>query len=330
MNKPVLPSHLQRASRPGLAMALGGRLRRGAVHLCHRRRDCCRNIPRLVFNHNEAVLYRWVQEYAPELFRKIQALVAAGSLVHQRRLVPAAGCEPARHRIAHPRIATGGAFFREHFGVEPRVAYNFDSFGHSAGLPQLLRRAGYELYIHMRPQAPDLALPSDLYRWRGLDGSEILRAADCRRALPHGAAQHRAAAGRRRGAGAASSTAMCRCSGASATTAAAPTREDLQRIDDFARREQRVDIVHSTTEQPLRRAAEPRLPGAPVVEGELQRVFTGCYTSLVAAQTPGRQEPGRTGPGRGAARRDLVATRAGVSADRPRRSLARPSVQRLP
>jgi hypothetical protein len=26
----------------------------------------------------------------------------------------------------------------------------------------------------MRPQDPDLKLPSDLYRWRGVDGSEIL------------------------------------------------------------------------------------------------------------------------------------------------------------
>ena len=54
------------------------------------------------------------------------------------------------------------------------MAYNFDSFGHSAGLPQLLRQAGYEMYIHMRPQEPELQLPADLYRWRGVDGSEIL------------------------------------------------------------------------------------------------------------------------------------------------------------
>ncbi len=29
-----------------------------------------------IFNHNEVILYRWVEEYEPELFEKIQRLVA--------------------------------------------------------------------------------------------------------------------------------------------------------------------------------------------------------------------------------------------------------------
>ena len=31
-----------------------------------------------VFNHNEAILYRWVEEHEPELFHCIQKLVQAG------------------------------------------------------------------------------------------------------------------------------------------------------------------------------------------------------------------------------------------------------------
>ncbi len=34
--------------------------------------------PQLIFTHNEAVLYRWVQTYDPGLFREIQALVKEG------------------------------------------------------------------------------------------------------------------------------------------------------------------------------------------------------------------------------------------------------------
>ena len=37
----------------------------------------CEKYDGFVFNHNEAVLYKWVEEYEPELFQKIQALVAA-------------------------------------------------------------------------------------------------------------------------------------------------------------------------------------------------------------------------------------------------------------
>ena len=71
------------------------------------------------------------------------------------------------------QIAEGRRYFRDAFGAAPRVAYNFDSFGHSGGLPQILCLAGYEMYIHMRPQSQELDLPADLYRWRGADGTEI-------------------------------------------------------------------------------------------------------------------------------------------------------------
>jgi alpha-mannosidase len=232
----------------------------------------------LIFNHNEAVLYQWVQEYAPDLFRRIQALVQAGRWCISGGwfLQPDVNLPDTESLIR--QITTGRAFFREHFGVEPRVAYNFDSFGHSAGLPQLLVRSGYAMYIHMRPQAQDLTLPSDLYRWRGLDGSEILTlrivvglyhterdnlvsrleegvalALKLNRDVPvfWGIGDH--------GGGA--------------------TREDLQRLDAFMQRETRVAIVHSSTER-LYAALQEAGKQAPIVEGELQRVFTGCYTSL--------------------------------------------------
>jgi alpha-mannosidase len=82
-------------------------------------------------------------------------------------------------------IALGRRFVLEHFDAKPIVAYNFDSFGHGGGLPQILRQAGYSMYIHMRPQEPDLKLPSDLYRWKGVDGSRSSHT-DLGRALSYG------------------------------------------------------------------------------------------------------------------------------------------------
>lgn len=57
------------------------------------------------------------------------------------------------------------------------------------------------------------------------------------------------------------------------------TREDLKRIDAFQIREKRVEIIHSTPDR-LYEALKEEGGWAPVVEGDLQRVFTGCYTSL--------------------------------------------------
>jgi len=39
--------------------------------------DLCEQFDGFIFNHNEAKLYMWVEEYEPELFIRIQKLVAA-------------------------------------------------------------------------------------------------------------------------------------------------------------------------------------------------------------------------------------------------------------
>lgn len=232
----------------------------------------------LIFNHNEALLYQWVQKYDPPLFREIQQLVKKGRwfISGGWYLQPDVTLPGTESLIRH--ISVGRRYFQEHFRVQPKVAYNFDSFGHSGGLPQILSLSGYKMYIHMRPHISDLELPSDLYRWRGVDGSEIIGlriiiglyhterdnieqrisegvelALKLNRDVPvfWGLGDH--------GGGA--------------------TREDLEKIDAFIRKEDQVDIIHSTPDRlydTLREAAQD----APVVEGDLQRVFTGCYTSL--------------------------------------------------
>ena len=234
--------------------------------------------PTLIFNHNEALLYRWVKDYAPGLFGEIQNLVVAGrwAISGGWFLQPDVNLPGTESLIRH--MALGRHFFREHFAVEPRVAYNFDSFGHSAGLPQLLRQAGFQMYIHMRPQAPELDLPSDLYRWRGLDGSEIL-ALRIAVGLYH---TERHNIEERLQQGVELALTLNRdvpVFWGIGDHGGGPSREDLRRIDDFIPREKRVALVHSTPDR-LYEALRVAGQQAPIFADDLQRVFTGCYTSL--------------------------------------------------
>ena len=64
-------------------------------------------------------------------------------------------------------ILEGRRYFQEKFGVKPTVAYNFDTFGHPASLPQLLQQSGFRLYIHCRPTDQQMELPATLDRWQG-------------------------------------------------------------------------------------------------------------------------------------------------------------------
>ena len=56
--------------------------------------DFCEKYDGFIFNHNESVLYEWVEEYEPALFARIQKLVKEGK-------VSTAGLSYAVRRIIH-------------------------------------------------------------------------------------------------------------------------------------------------------------------------------------------------------------------------------------
>jgi len=231
-----------------------------------------------IFNHNEAVLYRWVEKYDPALFREIQTLVRKGrwSIAGGWYLQPDVNMPGLESLIR--QIAEGRRFFREKFRAKPRVAYNFDSFGHSGGLPQVLKLAGYHMYIHMRPQKEELSFPADLYRWRGVDGTEILTLR-IETGLYH---SERDNIEEKMGEGVELALRLRRdvpVFWGLGNHGGGATREALAAIDAFIAREKRIEIIHSTPDR-LYEALRAAGRKAPVVEGDLQRVFTGCYTSL--------------------------------------------------
>lgn len=130
--------------------------------------------PDFIFNHNEALFYQWLLKYDPDLFAEIQKRFKAGRwfISDGCYLQPDVNLPGTQSIIRH--IVEGRRFFKAHFGVQPKVAYNFDLFGQSSGLPQIFKQAGYKMYIHLCPESNYLDLPADLYRWHGVDGSEII------------------------------------------------------------------------------------------------------------------------------------------------------------
>jgi alpha-mannosidase len=245
----------------------------------------------LIFCHNEAVLYRWVERFDPALFDEIRKLVGMGRWVVSggwflQPDVNLPGTESVIRQIAEGRL-----YFEEKFGGRPRVAYNFDSFGHGGGLPQILKLAGFGMYIHMRPQADELELPADLYRWRGVDGAEIAayRIAVGLYHTERGNIEERLKSGvdlaLRLGRDVPVFWGLGNHGGGA-------TRKDLEKIDAFIAREERVRVLHSSPDkfyEAVKRAAED----APVFEGDLQRTFTGCYTSLSRLKRRSQRSLGR-------------------------------------
>ena len=134
----------------------------------------CKEFEEFVFNHNEALLYKWIENYEPELFSQIQQLVKKGKWNIMGGWYIQPDCNIPSGESFVRQILLGKQYFKEKFGVEPKTAINFDSFGHTRGLVQILKKAGYTSYLFCRPDIKELTLPSDDFIWVGYDGSEIL------------------------------------------------------------------------------------------------------------------------------------------------------------
>lgn len=134
----------------------------------------CEEFEEFVFNHNEAVLYQWVESYEPELFQRIKKLVKRRKwhVMGGWYLQPDCNMPSGESFVRH--ILVGKQYFKKKFGVEPKTAVNLDSFGHTRGLVQILKKSGYTSYLFCRPDPNELALPADDFIWIGYDGSEIL------------------------------------------------------------------------------------------------------------------------------------------------------------
>ena len=143
--------------------------------------ELCENDVAFIFNHNEAILYKWVQEYEPSLFERIQRLVKRGRWHIMGGWYIQPDCNMLSGESFVRQILIGKAYFKDHFDVEPTTAINFDSFGHTRGLVQILVKSGYDSYLFGRPGPDDLKLPQEEFIWVGYDDSEIMatRFVDC-------------------------------------------------------------------------------------------------------------------------------------------------------
>ncbi len=133
----------------------------------------CEEFPGYIFNHNEAVLYQWVEKFEPALFRKIKKLVKEKRwhILGGWYLQP--DCNLPSGESFVRQILLGKRYFKEKFGVDVRTASNLDPFGHTQGLVQIMAKSGYDSYIFCRPGPADLPLPSEDFTWVGFDGSTV-------------------------------------------------------------------------------------------------------------------------------------------------------------
>lgn len=130
--------------------------------------DFCEKYDGFVFNHNEALLYEWVEEYEPSLFERIKRLVKEGKWRIMGGWYLQPDCTMLSGESFLSQIELGRKYFKEKFGVEPTTAVNFDPFGHTKGLVQILEKTGYNAYMFMRPHKYERN-----FTWKGFADSSV-------------------------------------------------------------------------------------------------------------------------------------------------------------
>ncbi|MCX7795322.1 MAG: alpha-mannosidase [bacterium] len=127
-----------------------------------------------IFTASSACLYKWVEETDPKLFKKIQEKVEEGRwcIVGGWWIEPDCNI-PSGEALVRQGLY-GQKYFEEKFGIEAKVGYNPDSFGHNWMIPQILKKMGIDYYVFMRPGPHEKDLPEDIFWWESPDGSRIL------------------------------------------------------------------------------------------------------------------------------------------------------------
>jgi alpha-mannosidase len=228
------------------------------------------------FCHNEALLYAWVEEFEPALFERIRALVRAGRwhVIGGWYLQP--DCNLPCGESFVRQITIGLTYFREKFGVRPRVAFNVDPFGHSRGLVQVLKKSGYTGYLFCRPDAQHLSLPSDDFTWVGYDGSTVLG----HRSREHYNSERgraREKAGRWLQAHTGDDDGLLLWG--VGNHGGGPSREDIRGLASLAAETADCELVHANPEIYFDRL-EARAASLPRHEADLNPWAPGCYTSM--------------------------------------------------
>ncbi len=248
--------------------------------------EFCEEYDNFVFCHNEALLYQWIEEYDPELFKKIQELVKKDKwhIMGGWQLQP--DCNMPSGESFVRQILSGRKYFLEKFGKAPTVAINFDPFGHSRGLVQIMKKSGYDGYLFMRPDGNFLDLPADEFRWVGYDGSEITAV--------------RLAGGYGSGKGRAAQKALdyiekCKeddfflCLWGIGNHGGGPSKEDIENLNALALEKAKdgVELIHSTPEKYFAEVNEKRELSE--FSKSLNSWAPGCYTSMIRVKQKHRK-----------------------------------------
>jgi len=127
------------------------------------------------FIQSQAQCYEFVEKHYPRIFSRIvDAVQDRRWEVNGGMWVEADTNLPSTESLIR-QFLIGQSYFQSKFGVKTDVLWLPDVFGYNGNLPQIMRGCGIKYFVTSKIGWNDTnQFPYDLFRWYGIDGSDIL------------------------------------------------------------------------------------------------------------------------------------------------------------
>ncbi|MEH7009835.1 alpha-mannosidase [Neobacillus niacini] len=131
--------------------------------------------PNFTYAQSQPQAYAFVNEHYPEIYQRVKRHIADG----RWEVVGGMWVEPDLNMPSGESLVRqllyGMKFYKDEFGVQPRIEWLPDTFGYCASLPQLLKKAGLDYFMTTKMNWNDTnPFPYDLFYWEGIDGTRVL------------------------------------------------------------------------------------------------------------------------------------------------------------
>ncbi|RAQ22707.1 alpha-mannosidase [Hydrogeniiclostridium mannosilyticum] len=128
-----------------------------------------------IFLQTQPQLYKYVKNDCPELYERMKKSIAAGKWEPDGGMWVEADCNISSGEALVRQFLHGTRFIEREFGKKCEYLWLPDVFGYSWALPQILKLCNIKTFMTTKISWNQYnEIPDDLFRWRGIDGTEVL------------------------------------------------------------------------------------------------------------------------------------------------------------
>ena len=239
--------------------------------------------PDYTYAQDQAVVLEMMERYFPDIFKGIVQKARTGNFIP----VSSSWVQMDENVVDGESLVRqflyGQKFSQDKFGHYVRVAWQPDVFGHPYSMPQIAKKAGIEFYLFNRPHDP--SRPPIIW-WQGLDGSRVLgysTPGEYTQPMDH---EHTTVLGMKNADRAGVKNIMVLYG--MGDHGGGPNPEDIAGIAKLNASPDDVRVKTTNVANYIDLLLTEK-KDFPVVNGEMQHVFPGCYTTQVDMKRHNRQ-----------------------------------------